>query len=404
MSALGKIWLSLALLSVLGASFPLPSGLATDSEESPGRQASLTVLNYATGWSHDAVGYHPAIYLLAENTSGHDLSNKFIRFQARFTDLQTAELSVGRKDQRKPLKPHQQIFISIEGSRGYELPFEVHQWPSIECKVMCRVGNVGDEGTETLLIARLESVTKTAEEAFEQLNQTSGFDASIHRPRPPALSSPASATPSFSCPRPKVEKPLLATAEKLLLPRGKTRPDYPVTTISLLGSKSLPGLGDDFWDFEQRFGLPQATDTRLPDWTFARYKHAASGAEIIAGSREHGGKVDLLMLKVSRSDGTSEIALVNAARSLSGKFKTQSLSQPMRSVRYLSSGRVELVNASAPGYKVVVLAPSHAEESDNSFILALSRLPQDIEPLLATLCQKSPLLKPLKFLEKKDSD
>ena len=50
------------------------------------------MLGYVTWWSHDAVGYHPAIQLKVENTSGQDLSGTIIRFQARFTDLQLEEL------------------------------------------------------------------------------------------------------------------------------------------------------------------------------------------------------------------------------------------------------------------------------------------------------------------------
>jgi hypothetical protein len=172
------------------AGFSVPGWSAEEAQ-----QKSLTVLNYVTGWTHDAIGYHPAIFMLLENSSGRDLSNRPIRFQARFTDLHTAEVTIGRSDVRRELKPHQQFSLAIEGAQGYELPFELHQWPSIEAKAMCRVGGGGDETTETLTIAKLDSVARTTNEAFEMLNHGTSF-----KPHTPAAQhhAPTHAAPAHT--------------------------------------------------------------------------------------------------------------------------------------------------------------------------------------------------------------
>jgi hypothetical protein len=170
--------------------------------------------------------------------------------------------------------------------------------------------------------------------------------------------------------------------------------------MALLNSKSLPGLGDDFYNFEQRFGLPQSTDAKRPDWTWAKYRHNASGTDIITGARDRSGKVDIIIMKVQRASGMDQTALVNAAKQMAGKLKAQPLSSPAKSVRYLPSGRVELVTSSSSGYKVVCMAPS--ADGDNSFILVLTRVQQDTDVLLPSLATKSSLLGCLRFLEQQN--
>lgn len=363
------------------------------------KSKSLLVLNYVTGWTHDPQGgYHPAIFMLLENVSSRDISNRLIRFQARFTDLHTAEVSIGRKEVRRELKPHQQFSLSIEAENAYELPFEIHQWPSIETKVMCRVGQGGDESTETLTIAKVEAVARTENESFEALNQATSYNP--NRPGSTHANHPLTAH------HPAPPKHMhLAEAEPMKAPPAQKAPPKPVPTaagdaagvLALFSSKSLPGLGDDFYNFEQRFGLPQSTDAKRPDWTWAKYRHTASGTDIIAGARERSGKVDVIVMKVQRGGGMDQVALVNAAKQMAGKLKGQPLSAPAKSVRYLPSGRVELVTSTSPGYKVVCMTPT--DDADNSFILVLTRVQQDTDVLLPSLATKSPLLGCLRFLE-----
>lgn len=377
--------------------------------DEPAKANTLAVLNYVTGWTHDAVGYHPAIFILLENTSGRDLSNKLIRFQARFMDLHTAEVTIGRAEVRRELKPNQQFEVTLEGAQGYELPFETHLWPTIEVKAMCRIGASGDEGTETLTITKLDAVARTTAEAFEQLNQMTRFNPKVrstaptrthnesHSSHTPHASHTAHSThtPAHTAAH-REPAPLVATAETV-----RERPRSNESALNLFNGKSLPGLGDDFYNFEQRFGLPQSTDAKRPDWTWAKYRHSATGSEIIAGAKERGGKVDIIVLKMPRSNGMDETHLVSAARQMAGKMKTQPMGPASRSVRYLPSGRLELVSSVSSGYKIVCMRPD-ASDSDNSFILVLSRVQQDTDVLLPTLPAKSSLLKCLSFLEQRD--
>ncbi len=389
--------------------------LPVPAAEENAKTGAVTVLNYATGWTHDAIGYHPALFMLLENSSERDLSNKLIRFQARFTDLHTAEVTIGRADVRRELKPHQQFGVALEGAQGFELPFELHQWPSIEAKAMCRMDSGGDEGTETLTIAKVEPVARTQTEAFESLNQATSFNPSTRHSTAPARSTPTHNRHAQHRKPEHVERPLVAAVERFpdkskLNEHGLHHIEKHVSSrsevtsaLSLLNSKALPGLGDDFYNFEQRFGLPQSFDAKRPDWTWAKYKHSASGIEIIAGAKDRSGKVDVIVMKLPRTSGVDEASLVNASRQMSGKLKTQPLSAPVRSVRYLPSGRLELVSSKSAGYKVVCMTPASGD-SENSFILVLTRMPQETDVLLASLVAKTALLKCLHFLDSKDSE
>jgi hypothetical protein len=60
---------------------------------------------------------------------------------------------------------------------------------------------------------------------------------------------------------------------------------------------------------------------------------------------------------------------------------------------------MELVSLIGPHYKIECLAPA---DSDNSFIIVVSRLRDDLDALLPSLSRKTALLKPLKFLEAKE--
>jgi hypothetical protein len=392
------------LLASFAAGMAAVAAIATvvHAQEAGSQPRALTVLNYVTGWTHDAVGYHPALFMLLENSGGRDLSNKLIRFQARFTDLRTAEVTIGRSELRRELKPHQQISLAIEGEQGYELPFEIHQWPTIEAKAMCRVGDTGDEGTETLTIAKVDAVARTTNDAFEALNQATSYNPSARRKASaPRVERPVAAVTPLRLPDPtpmKAAPAVKASAERSIKVIGE-----PGGILGLLNSKPLPGLGDDFYNFEQRFGLPQSFDAKRPDWTFAKYKHPGTGTEIIAGAKDRSGNVDVIVLKVPRSSGVDQSALVNAAKQMAGKLKAMPLSPPSKSVRYLPSGRLELVTSSNAAYKVICLNPE-ADDADNSFILVLSRVQQDTDVLLPALASKTQLLKCLKFLQAQEAE
>src|ERR1700735_4702355 len=81
------------------------------------KQNSFTVLGCTTWWSHDAVGYHPAMYLFLENMTGHAVGGGEIPFQGRFTDLHNGEVTVAREYKRAPVRDHDRFAILLRGPR-----------------------------------------------------------------------------------------------------------------------------------------------------------------------------------------------------------------------------------------------------------------------------------------------
>jgi hypothetical protein len=63
------------------------------------------------------------------------------------------------------------VYVLLKGKQSYELAQDVNDWPVLECKVMCRVGEVEDEGTQTLLITKVDTITMTDEDAFYRINR-----------------------------------------------------------------------------------------------------------------------------------------------------------------------------------------------------------------------------------------
>jgi|GEM_PF-5574427 len=131
----------------------------------------LHVLSAVTWWSLDNRGYHPTILVKIQNASGHDLTGKQLQFQARFIDTRTAATTMGRSESRQSFPKNKLIYIMLKGKDAYDLSNNTDEWPSFECKLMCRVGDVGTEGTQTLWIAKVELVAMTDEDAFYKINR-----------------------------------------------------------------------------------------------------------------------------------------------------------------------------------------------------------------------------------------
>lgn len=369
-------------------------------------KASFTVLNYMTGWSLDTLGYHPSIYLLIENTGGHDLSNVPIKFQARFTDMQTLEVAVARSELRSTLKPFQQFRLCIQSPHGYELPIDTNRWPAMECKLMTRVGNVSDDGTETLLIAKIEQSTQTKEEAFQRLNEVSSF----HRPAHSSAGEHALPTPAKKVPNPplkasravsQTESPLRAKAASASAGTSQSSLSAASSTVNsgiygsglanLLSKQPLPGLGDDFYNFEQCFSLPVCTEARK-DNTWALYRSSTSGLDIIVGSKARTAKADFILLQVPTADLKSSASASKLIQCFAGKLKVQKLSSPAKSVRYLSSGRMEITLYTSQGYKASIFnSPVNADTPKS--IVVISRLPQPIEETIKSSAKANPVFK-----------
>ena len=131
----------------------------------------LHVLSAVTWWSLDNRGYHSAVLVKIQNASGHDLTGKQLQFQARFIDTRTAATTIGRSESRQSFPKNKLIYILLKGKDAYDLSNNIDEWPSFECKLMCRVGTVGSEGTQTLWISIVELVAMTDEDAFYKINR-----------------------------------------------------------------------------------------------------------------------------------------------------------------------------------------------------------------------------------------
>lgn len=131
----------------------------------------LQVLSGVTWWSLDSKGYHPVVLVKIQNASGHDLTGQQLQFQARFIDTRSGTVTVGRSEAKQSFPKNKLIYILLKGKDAYDLSKDIDEWPSFECKLMCRVGNVGDEATQTLWVAKVELVAMTDEDAFYKINR-----------------------------------------------------------------------------------------------------------------------------------------------------------------------------------------------------------------------------------------
>lgn len=381
--SLSRLLLVLATLLAAACLLGTPARSEIDDEH---KAKSLAVLNYVTGWSLDSAGYHPAVYMLLENTSGRDLTGVPIKMQGKFTDVHTLEPSTAKLEFRRSLKPHQQFPIALVAPRDYELPQNTNHWPVMECKAMMRVGSVGDEGTEYLLVTRVDSTTETQDTAFQKLNELTSYNRTspatgTHHDRPPAKTGDERGH--------AVSKPLVARAESL-----KPPPQVVPKSGDIFSVKPLPALGDDFYSFEKSFGIPTSIDAKKKDFTWAKYRHVASGLELFVGSRERTGKVDLIAFVVPRASVKSDQALVEQCKLFIGAHAPK-ISPPVRSVRYLPGGRQELLTAAGPGLKILSMALPDSPDRPASFLAIVSRLGQDPDELLRSRKSTSDVLKTL---------
>lgn len=355
---------------------------AQSADEEP---KSLAVLNHVTGWSLGSAGYHPAVFLLLENVSGRDLSGITLKIQGKFTDVHTLEPSTAKLEVRRTLKPAQQFRLAVIAPKSYELPREVSYWPVMETKLMLRAGDVGDEGTETLLVTRIDAATETQDDAFQRLNEVTSYKRREH-PTHTAKKMPVAAARTSEA---EPVAPLVATAGKI-----KTASSQAGKTVSdLFNQKGLPGLGDDFYEFEQAFGMPQITESKKKDFTWARFRHRASETDVVVCSKDMTGKADLIVLQVPKKKFASEQQLFAQARALAGGMKGQSLGPPKKSVRYLASGRLEITTCQAQGYRMVCLATPEDGAGEAAYIITLNRMPQETSALLLEQSKDNSALK-----------
>ncbi len=370
----------MCLIFAVGSNLAVPSALAQDRSDDSGGSNTEPALKletacFVTWWFHSALGYHPAILLRIENASGQNLSGVLIKFQARFTNLRDGYVNVARDEVRASLEPRKQLYVFLKGPRAFELPIDQNLWPRMECKIMCRVGDSESESTQTLLITKLDSMTMSFEDAMTNLAKQP--DIRLGRRRPP----PTPARP---------EKPLVAMAGSLAS-KGDTRPK--LTMGQFLGSSSIPGLGDDFYSFEKKFGIPVEFDANTKDWTWARYQNQSPEFSLIVGSRGQTGKADLIVASVPPANIKGEQQVTELAKAISGKFRSEQTTPPNHSVRYLQTGRLEFGTLSSKNYRAVYFVPGESPGNGSSFIVVVTRLPGNVLNILRTEAPKAKLLR-----------
>ncbi len=386
------------LLTAVGICGPLKAQNDEPPDHSSSAQGPLAAAVYASGWALDATGYHPAVLIEVENAGNTDLSGQLIRFQAMFADRRDGQVVRAREELRKNLAPRHRTYVWLQSSTPFQLPIDIAAWPRMDVKVMYRIGEVGDEGTHTLFITDLRTQTTTKDDALIEMSRIQPFSQT----KPPAYyqsarrGASASATAKATPARRGPPKPLAAPPAAALKP-PPTNPasDNRSTLLAFVSSRAMPGIGDDFYDFERVFGLPAGTDAKSAGWTWALYKKEQPALSVFTGSKGQTGKVDILVMSVPAADAGSESTIEQIARTLAGKLKTQKLGAPVRSVRYLPSGRTQFVTRSAPGYKLSYLTPRGAAPESNTYVIILSRLPGALDVFLSEHSKRSELLRPL---------
>jgi hypothetical protein len=153
---------------------------------------------------------------------------------------------------------------------------------------------------------------------------------------------------------------------------------------------ALPGLGDDFYQFEKVLGLPVDTDNKDRDWVWAAYRKHPQ-IKIYAGSRGGNGKADVIVAAIDTDTSLSDSQFANVARALSSKFRNEKMAPAEHSVRYTPGGRVELANIAAQSYRAVYFT-THDQDQNKLAIVAVSRQPGSLTELLKDEGQKTSLL------------
>ncbi len=371
-----------------------PSAYSAEDSSAESQTKRLAAVNSIPFWAHDATGYHPSLCVRIENLSGSDLTGKMIKLQCRFVDLRLGHVMIARKEQRYELAPNQGINLIFHGPEAYELPIDQYQWPLVECKLMSRIGDVDDSGTEDLLVQKLESVTMTDEESLQTLSR--GFFQHA------ASSKRAHAKPARK-EYTKPEEPLSARA--LSLSGGGSAKSTPQPSSDLKPSLArfsaqpkVPGLGGEFLEFEQLYGHPVGASLKDKGWSWIRYTKVDPGMDVYIGAKGTSSRADLIVVKIPAEEVQQESQLVGIAKAMSGKSRGQVLDHPHKTVKYqqLSEQRIRrilITTMDAPGYHLSYVNPRGTSADDNNYILILSRFTGDTVPMIPELIRKAPMMR-----------
>lgn len=398
----------------------------------------LFVPAFVTYWSHDALGYHPSIALTIENSSGANLLGEPIQLQAHFRLLSEGILTIYRwQTYFDTIGGQQQVNTEAHGKRPFELPLDPADWPLIECKILCKIGDSSSDDAQNLLVARVRSTALSDEDARTELNFLLGrarlnkakleqqkkkfqqdhpnaptFNAAsgitpapVKKPVRPATNSgnhngslangsvngsttgqrDQSKNDQPKIEQPKIEQPLVATAQTLGTPAAI------VATVDQFFNRALPGLGEDFYQFEKNFGMPYRTDVKDKNWIWAAYrKHPA--VRIMAGSKGRTGKSDVVVAAINQ-ESLSDQQVLAFAKALSGRFKGEKSTDLDHSVRYTQDGRIELTVFTTQSYRAIYFKTLDPDTQEKLSLIAVSRVPGSLSELLKEEGHKTDLLK-----------
>lgn len=400
--------------------WPLPTStcLAASAQDSDTNQPKkLAVTNAVAYWAHDATGYHPSLCVRVENISGNDLTGKSIKMQCRFVDLRLGHVMIARRELRYELAPSQAMNLIFHGPEPYELPIDQYQWPIVECKLMSRIGDVDDSGTEDLLILpKLESVTMTDDEAvtalsrgFYQSSKRGSRSKTAHRDISRSEYKPDSRPdrnrsdykPDNKPEYKKPEPPLTAKALSLAASGKQTAPVAADTRSALsrfAAQPKVPGLGSEFLEFEQLYGHPQGASIKDKGWSWIKYGKQDPPIEVYVGAKGTASKADLIVARIPAEIVQSESQIVAVAKAMAGKMRGAALEHTHKSVKYqqLSEQRIRrvlLTSMDSPGYRLCYVAPRENNGEDNNYILILSRFTGDTQSMMPELIRRAPMMK-----------
>jgi len=354
----------------------LSKAAAPQTDYSAQQQCPLRVLSCIAWWSHDAVGYHPAMFLMFENVSGKDILGEEIPFQSRFTELRDGYVTVARDYKRVPIHNRERFSVLLRAPKSFELPIDSSIWPNIECKAMCRLPykDSGDPQVYDLFVTHIDRITLTDEDAHAQLIAQAERNPLLNLHETP-LRQETAKTPE--APPIKTEIPAVKPAAPAKIP----------TKLP----KRLPKIGDDFYTFEQLFGQAKefqaGTNGSTDDLTWTHYQASPPLADVYAGSR-NASKVDALILTVSSRAIAKESEALSLAKALAGCKKDENIAPFQHSVRYLTVGRSEIMTTGIRDRRIISFRLLDSKDPDNSgenhIAIFVTRLPGDPEAALAT--------------------
>ena len=158
--------------------------------------------------------------------------------------------------------------------------------------------------------------------------------------------------------------------------------------VSSILSKHLPGIGDDFYLFEQFYGhaLEFQAGNGKPDLTWTHYPPYAPAhdppypplIDVFAGSR-NASKVDVIIITLPADANPKEGQLLSLVRSLTHSSKQQPIAPFAHSVRYLSNGRSEIMTTAIRDFRILSFKIHGTNGQSDKVVLAVSRLPGDLE-------------------------